>query len=264
MPDGTWVICDDKRFWVDRPAFLQSPAFCRPLLDPGNAAHTRQLLAGAIAAGWASRPSGGHGGTGQGQSFPEYVYGLASAYQTTHATPPIMRHAAARLRASGDAATGRHLSKAADEEVGHDRLALKDLEALRIRSTEFVNGVRPRLALEMVALVESFSQSPSPISVLGYVYAVERLSLFKTQETIDAIEAIVPPGTRATRCLRVHSAVGSDAGHVAKAVDVIARLSPPDRIAVIHAAFETAACMTAPTDYPGDEAVSELLSRYGR
>jgi pyrroloquinoline quinone (PQQ) biosynthesis protein C len=175
-----------------------------------------------------------------------------------------MRCAAGRLRANGNAALAQHCSDVADQESGHDELALKDLEALGIRSVEFVSDVRPRNSVELVALFERLAQGANPVSVLGYAYALERFALFKTQETIDAIEAIVPSGTMATRCLRVHSAIGSDARHMASSIDVVARLSPADRTAVMHAAFETAARITTPTDYPGDEAAGELQARYRR
>jgi hypothetical protein len=264
MPDGTWAICDGGRFWLHRPAFLQVPAFSRHLLDPGNAAHTRQLLAAALSAGAASRPRDASDIARQSPSLPRYIYGLAANYQTTHATPETMRYAAGRLRAHGNAALAQHCSDVANQESGHDQLALKDLDALGLRSAEFVRDVRPRNSLELVALFTRFAQSTNPASVLGYAYALERFALFKTQKTIDAIEAIVPPGTMATRCLRVHSAVGSDAGHVTESVDVIAQLGQSDRTAIMHAAFETSALMTSANDYPGDEAAGELVSRYRR
>jgi hypothetical protein len=262
MPDGTWAICDDRTFWLDRPTFLTTSSFSRHLLDPGDAAHTRQLLAAALTAGRASRSSDANEFVGQRRSLPRYIYGLAGSYQTTHATPMTMRHAAGRLRAAGNIALAQHCLDVADQETGHDQLALKDLEALGVRSAEFVRDVRPCDSLELVALFRRFADSESPVSVLGYAYALERFALFKTQQTVDAIEAIVPPGTMATRCLRVHSAIGSDAGHVASSVRIIARLGQSDRISVVCAAFETAACMMSPTDYPGDEAAGELISRY--
>jgi hypothetical protein len=264
MPDGTWAICDGERFWLHRPVFLQAPSFSQHLLSRGDAAHTRQLLAAALSAGGASRPRDRNDVARPGPSLPRYIYGLAGSYQTTHATPKTMRYAAGRLRANGNAALAQHCSEVADQESGHDELALKDLEALGMRSAEFVSDVRPRNSVELVALFERLAQGANPVSVLGYAYALERFALFKTQETIDAIEAIVPLGTMATRCLRVHSAIGSDARHVAGSIDVVARLSPADRIAVMHAAFETAAQITSPTDYPGDEAAGELLARYRR
>ena len=264
MPGGTWAISDGGRFWLHRPAFLQDAAFSRHLLEPGNAAHTRQLLAAALAAGVASRPRERDASDRRTPSLLEYTYGLAGSYHTTHATPPTMRRVADLLRARGDAALARHCSDVADEESGHDALALKDLDALGLRSAEFVRDVQPRNAMALVALFTGLARGPRPPSVLGYAYALERLALLQTQESIDAIEALVPPGMMATRCLRVHSAVGSDAGHVTESLEVIARLPPSDRIAIVHAAFETAALMTSPTDYPGDAAAGELVSRYRR
>jgi len=168
------------------------------------------------------------------------------------------------LRADGNCAMARYCSDVADQESGHDLLALKDLEALGIRSADFVRDVRPLDSVALAALFRRFAEGADPISALGYAYAGERFAVLQTRETIDAVAAIVPPGTMATRCLRVHSAVGSDPGHVAAAIDVIARLNPSHRVSIFHAAFETAACMMTPTEYPGDEAISELLSRYAR
>jgi len=104
---------------------------------------------------------------------------------------------------------------------------------------------------------------PAAVTVLNDMAELEEQER-RRSESRAAIEAIVPSGTMATRCLRVHSAIGSDARHVASSIDVVARLSPADRTAVMHAAFETAARITSPTDYPGDEAAGELQARYRR
>ena len=66
----------------------------------------------------------------------------------------------------------------------------------------------------------------------------------------------------ATRCLRVHSAAGTDARHVAESLDFMARLSGKDRADIARAAFETALTMMAPDDYPGDEAFRAMLAPY--
>src|SRR5260370_42520388 len=60
MPDGTWVISDDSKFWLYRPDFLCSLLCSRHLLERSSPAHTRQLLAGALTAGRRTpKPRGG-------------------------------------------------------------------------------------------------------------------------------------------------------------------------------------------------------------
>ena len=195
-------------------------------------------------------------------SLPAYIHQLAGSYQTTHATPETMRAVAGRLRAAGDAGMADYCLHVADEEEGHDRLALKDLEALGVRAADFVRDVRPANAMALVELFKGYAGGTAPLAVLGYAYVLERMALFQTRESIDAVEAILPPGTMATRCLRVHSAVGTDARHVVELIEVIAGLGEDDRMAIAGAVFETAACMAAPTDYPGDTAFDALLSTY--
>src|SRR5262249_21781301 len=114
----------------------------------------------------------------------------------------------------------------------------------------------------LVGLFKRLAEGAAPISVLGYAYALERCALAKTPEAIAAIEAIIPPGTMATRCLRVHSAVGTDAGHVRQSLDFIARLDGTDRAPTAGAASEAAEPMTGPDVYPGDDAFREILAAY--
>ena len=263
LPDGTWVIADGKRFRLCDPEISSDPFLFQHLLETGNAHHTRQLLAGALAAGLQSgRCKAAAPARATAPSLERYVYSLAGAYQTTSATPPTMRAVAERFRARGNARVVDHCLSVADEETGHDRLVLKDLEALGIRSAAFVTKVRPANAVALVGLFRRLAEGAAPISVLGYAYALERRALFQTPEAVAAVEAIIPPGTMATRCLRVHSAAGTDARHVGQSLDFIARLSGTDRTHIAWAAFETAVIMMAPDGYPGDEAFGAMLAPY--
>lgn len=263
MPDGTWALTDGAQFWLHRPTPLQGLAFTPSLRPVGGASHTRQLLAAALAAGAARHRVDG-ASSSEKPSLPRYIYVLASNYHTTHATPFTMRHVAARLRSRGDETLARYCEEVADQETGHDRLVLEDLEALGIRADAFVSDVRPRGAMELLALIRELADGPDPIAVLGCAYALERLALLVSRAAVEAVEAIVPPGSMATRGLRLHSAIGADAEHVARSIDIIARLSPADRTAVVHAAYETAALVWSPTDYPGDAAVDELVARHAQ
>jgi hypothetical protein len=266
MPDGTWVIADGEGFRLCGPEISNDPFLFPHLLDSGTAPVSRQLLAGALAAGLQCGRRKQVPAQARAPSLERYIYALAGAYQTTSATPPTMRAVAERFRVEGNArchaSVAEHCLSVADEETGHDRLALKDLEALGIRSAEFVTKVRPANTVALVGVFRRLAEGAAPISVLGYAYALERSALAKTPEAVAAIEALIPPGTMATRCLRVHSAAGTDAGHVRQSLDFIARLDSTDRAHIARAAFETAVTMTVPDGYPGDDAFREILAAY--
>jgi hypothetical protein len=263
MPDGTWVIADGKSFRLCGPELSSVPFLFQHLLETGNRHYTRQLLAGALMAGLkVRRRNESTAVQATALSLERYIYSLAGSYQTTRATPPTMRHVAELFRAQGNARVVDHCLKVADEETGHDLLALKDLEALGIRSAEFVKNVQPSNAVALVGLFRRLAEGAMPISVLGYAYVLERCALLQSSESVAAVEAIIPSGTMATRCLRVHSAVGTDARHVEGSLEFIARLDGTDRAHVVRAAFETASMMAPDNDYPGDEAFREMLAPY--
>ncbi len=238
------------------------------LQETGDTNVTRQFMAGAFYAGLPQRASdekiADDSVTTTPPSLLRYIHSLAGAYQTTHATPPTMRRAAERLAARGQHTAARHCLHVAEEESGHDTLALMDLAALGLPAQEFVAHLQPRSSLALVELFTRFADSDAPIAVLGYAYALERMALFSTAESIAAIERRIPAGIKATRCLRVHSAVGSDAGHVAELIAFMATLPPEDRAATARATYETSSLMcAAPSDYPGDAAMRALLDEFG-
>jgi len=260
--NGTLVVADAKNFWCQRPNRFGGPFFSEYLMEQGSAPHTRQLLAGALLAGHSSRASGGGITEAEEPSLERYIYSLAASYQTTHATPPTMRHVAERFSAMGNPAMAEYFLHVAEEEAGHDVLALKDLESLGLRAEAFVQDIRPASSLALVNIFQRFAHSSRPIAVLGYAYALERFALFQTASSIEAIEVLLPPGINATRCLRVHSSVGTDAHHVAESINFIASLGRDDRKEIAMAAFETAAVMATPSDYPGSEAMASIIGRH--
>lgn len=262
FPDGTFVAASAKKFWRQRPSWFGDSVFLDYLMEQGSAPHTRQLLAGALLAGYSSHVAGEGVAEAQEPSLERHIYNLAASYQTTHATPPTMRHVAERFSAMGIPTLAEHCLHVAEEEAGHDVLALKDLASLGLRAEALVQDIRPATALAMVEIFQRFAQGPRPIAVLGYAYALERFALFQTAGRIEAIEALLPPGINATRCLRVHSGVGTDAHHVAESIDFISNLGPDDRKEIAWAAFETAALMATPSDYPGHAAMTSIIERY--
>jgi hypothetical protein len=232
----------------------------------GNCAFTRQTMAGAIHAGYLASPSTKRETTQSGQVNPllSYIYSLSTSYHTTHVTPPIMKFAAARLHAAGHSAGATRCLHVAREEKGHDALALKDIAAFGFPAQEFVARIRPGDAIALETLYERLAESDEPIAVFGYVYVLERMALLNTAEFIDTIEQMIPKGINATRCLRVHSAIGSDRRHVDESIAFIASLPRGDRCAIARAAYETSVVMhSESSNYPGDEEMRKLLHALG-
>jgi hypothetical protein len=133
-----------------------------------------------------------------------------------------------------------------------------------LHAEKFVERFHPRGARDLGALYQRICDSDQPIGVFGYVYVLERLALLTTEETIAGIERLIPEGIKATRCLRVHSAVGSDTRHVEESLEFIASLDARDRAAIARAALDTSRVVHADNDdYPGDEVMRQVLQELG-
>lgn len=265
LAPGVYLQASPRKFRLHRLLPWDAAPGTETLQETGDTHVMRQLMAGAFYAGFPQRSSdekiAGDSVTTTVPSLLRHIHSLAGSYQTTHATPPTMRRVAERLAACGQHAAATHCLHVAKEESGHDTLALMDLAALGLPAREFVARVRPQSSLALVELFTRFANSGEPIAVLGYAYALERMALFNTAETIAAIEQLTPAGVKATRCLRVHSAVGSDAGHVAESIAFMATLPPQDRATIARATYETIRLQSR--DYPGDAAMHALLDEFG-
>jgi pyrroloquinoline quinone (PQQ) biosynthesis protein C len=151
-----------------------------------------------------------------------------------------MREAAARFAAAGRDGLARWAAEKAREEQGHDALALRDLRDLGYDAEALVRAVVPEAQARLVRFFERLVRADDPVGCVGYSYALERLALEIGPDEIARVEAALSPGVNATRCLRVHSAAGSDREHVRETVDLVATLSPDERSRVAAAAHETA------------------------
>jgi hypothetical protein len=268
LAPGVYLQASAQKFRLHRLLPWDVAPCIETLQDIGDANVTRQMMAGAFYAGFPQRACdekiADDSVTTTAPSLLRHIHSLAGAYQTTHATPPTMRRVAERLAARGQHTAATHCLHVAQEESGHDTLALKDIAALGLPAQEFVAHLQPKSSLALVELFTRFADSDAPIAVLGYAYALERMALFSTEASIAAIERLIPAGIKATRCLRVHSAVGSDAGHVAESIAFMATLPPEDRAAIARATYETISLLcAAPSDYPGDAAMRALLDEFG-
>ena len=197
-------------------------------------------------------------------SLFRYIYSIATMYHTTHSTSVTMRRAAERLAAMGHQRGANRCLDVVREEKGHDTLALHDLAAFGLKAEKFVEQFHPRGARDLAALCRGICESKQPIGVFGYVYVLERLALLTAEETIAAVERLIPEGIKTTRCMRVHSAVGSDTRHVEESLEFVASLDARDRAAIARAALETSCVVhTDNDDYPGDEVMRQVLRELG-
>jgi hypothetical protein len=269
---GSIVVATSDRVWLHTPVFNGQPdPFGLPMDGPGSVETTRQLLDGAIGAAGRRKPSQAPSlapkQTPQAGALPltpaRWAWRLAGYYQTTHATPRLMAAAAERFAAAGRDALAAWARAKVQDEAGHDRLALRDLDALGYDAARLVDALVPPTAAALVRYFEArVLEDDDPIGCVGYAYALERLALERGARDIAAVEAILPRGVVATRCLRVHSAAGSDATHVDEAVRLVAQLTAGERTRVARACYETAIiyCTPPANGFITEEALVQRLS----
>jgi hypothetical protein len=260
---GRVVVATADRIWVHAPVFNGQPdPFALPMDGAGSVETTRRLLDGAIGAAGrdASRPA-----VRPSLTPARWAWRLAGYYQTTHATPRLMAAAADRFAAADREALAAWARDKVREETGHDRLALRDLAALGYDSVRAVDHLAPPTAVALVRYFEArVLEDDDPIGCVGYAYALERLALERGASDVAAVEAILPPGVMATRCLRVHSAEGSDAAHVEETVRLVAGLEAAERIRVARACYEATAIYCTPPagGFITEEALVARLSAF--
>lgn len=240
---GKVIVAAAERAWIHTPPRFPFPdPFSRAMECPGTVATTRWLLDAAMAA--AEREVG--------SAIPprltrtRYAWNLVGYYVTAHAAPPALLDSAERFAASCRRdleSLTRHMAK---EETGHDRLALSDLEALGYDAEALVAAERPRKAQVMVEALARIAEGAEPVQIFGYCYALERAALRIRRDTIQALESLLPEGRGATRCIRVHSAIGAEARHVERLVQSIAALPAADRILITRGVYQTTRVLASP------------------
>lgn len=266
LPHSYFLEASPERFRLRRLLPWEQAPCSEHIAACGDEKTTRQLMAGVFYAAMthAAAVNETANAVPACSLLLRHVHRLSWAYQTTHATPAVMRAVAARMQALQRESLAAHCLTVAEEESGHDTLALMDLAALGLPAEQLVSDYQPASSLQLVALFQQLAQSAEPASVLGYIYMLERAVLFTTAAHIAAIEQALPPGINATRCVRVHSAIGSDVGHVDQSLVVMAGLPAAGRAAIARAAFTSTLLLFGATpDYPGDAAMHETLLKYG-
>lgn len=236
------VVATKNRAWLYKPRSA-GDRFTQPMEGSGSFTTTQKLLDTVIAAARYAvrsdiRPPA--------LTSIRWVWRLAGAYRMTSPVPDLMREAANGFAANGRFELEKWALEKAEEEIGHDRLALLDIQSLGYDAEAVVNAFVPPAAR---ALMDYFTRSvrdSDPIDCVGYTYTMERLSLGIGEEYIHSVEKLLPPEINATRCLRVHSAVGADAHHANENVSLIAGLLPSERTRVARACYETALMCFSP------------------
>jgi len=142
-----------------------------------------------------------------------YLRYLGEAYHHVRHTCPLLGAALARC-GEGDARYREALLDYLDEERGHERWILEDIQALggdpdAVRAHGGGDAVRV-----MVAYVYDAVQRVSPYAMLGMVHVLEGLSVMLAQPAADAIQHALGGGAgRGFSYLRSHGAL--DREHVA-------------------------------------------------
>jgi hypothetical protein len=240
------LVATATRAFLHVPQGFGSDPFQAPMQGNGDPETTHWLLEGAIiAAGRAfDTPSAGSSDSDSNApvdvSAPHWAYRLAGYFHTTDATRRLLPLVRRRFAESGRRTLASWAEQKIDEEAGHDQLALRDLSALGYRAHGLVRAFVPPRAAAWVALFERLAREEDPVGCVGYAHALERLALLRGPAEVRAIEQSLPAGVDATRCLRVHSSLGSDPHHVRSNVTTTAALSADERRAVAKACYLTA------------------------
>jgi hypothetical protein len=190
-----------------------------------------------------------------------WTWRLAASYHLCHPTSPLMEQASQQFAASGRQHWAKWAAQKAREERGHDQLALLDIESMGYEAEAVVKALYPSAAKAMVDYFTRSVQDSEPYRCFGYIYTIERAGLVNKMELIQKVEALLPPNVNATRCLRVHSSVGAEVGHVKDAVEMLAELTFEELSRVGIACYETALlCFSPPKEsYISDDEIQEVL-----
>jgi hypothetical protein len=230
--------------------------FARSMTGAGSTGSTVGLLDGALNLGFSSIEKCVEQ---QDPTLAAYIVALAGAYHTSVHTPRNLQRAASRFRDLGRLEVADYLEERAREETGHDRLALKDLRALGVPGERLVanfipEGIRPLCDRFDALCVEEY-----PIGCIGYSYCLERIAALKQKADIEKVQTLCPDGIDATRFLRSHSSLGSEADHVEETIAFVASLPANDRIGIVQETYQSALIMAKGYSHELLKSDAELL-----
>jgi hypothetical protein len=240
--DISIIARESGEVWFHTPSGTNTDVnpFSTPMTGVGATGSTVGLLDGAINLGFAgiekrlARPD---------PTLIGYVVALVGAYHTSVDTPRNLQRAARRFNELGRPEVAAYLEERAREETGHDRLALKDLRALGVPAERLVANFIPEGIKPLCKRFDVLCAQDYPIGCIGYSYCLERIAALKQKTDVEKVEAICPDGVDATRFLRSHSSLGSEATHVEETIEFVASLPANDRISVVRETHESALIM---------------------
>jgi hypothetical protein len=254
------VVATAERTWLHQLSSEQSDdPFARPTDSAGSIATTKKLLDGAIASA-----KGAVSSSVKPPAFTpaQWVWQLVGAYHMTNSYPPLIEEAKRRFEKMGRKNLSQWAAQKAREERGHEQLALLDIKSMGYRSQAVVEAlIIPPGAVALVNYLTQSVQETDPIGCVGYSYTIERIATGIKEKHIQSVEAALPLGIHATRCLRTHSSVGADVEHVEETVAMVAGLAPDERVRVATACYETALLyFNSPNeDYISEEELQHVL-----
>jgi hypothetical protein len=225
------------RCWLMAVNSPESTALPRSAVAADRPTLAASVVEGALAAGLDR--TGGEPGTSS-YSLVRYVRWLSGNYLFAAQTPGLFRKAAERFEASGRPELAEFARRKAAEESGHADLAYRDLEALGLPAAEVVRLLRPPSASAFADRFRAHVESSTPIGLFGFSYCLERMAVARDRAFVSRVEAIWPPGVRAGRFLKVHSAIGSDSAHVHEQLSFFESLTDGELTVIARAVYETA------------------------
>jgi hypothetical protein len=235
--------------------------FATPMTGAGAVGSTVGLLDGAINLAFAgiekrlARPE---------PTIAGYIVALAGAYHTSVDTPRNLLRAAKRFEELGRPEVAAYLEERAREETGHDRLALKDLRALGVPGERLVANFVPEGIRPLCKRFDDLCIEDYPIGCIGYSYCLERIAALKQKSDIERVQALCPDGVDATRFLRSHSSLGSEASHVEETITFVASLPADDRIKVVRETYESAVLLAEGYNHELLKSEAEMLEEIQR
>jgi len=254
--DVSIIACDSGEVWFHTPINGNLDPFATPMTGVGSPGSTIGLLDGAINLGFTTiekrlaRPE---------LTIAAYVVALVGAYHTSVDTPRNLRRAASRFLELGRPEVAAYLEERAREETGHDRLALKDLRALGVPGERLVANFIPEGIKPLCKRFDDLCAEDYPIGSIGYSYCLERIAALKGKSDIEKVRTLCPAGVDATRFLRSHSSLGSEASHVEETITFVASLPADDSISVVQATYQSALIMAEGYNHELLKSEKELL-----
>ncbi|MBE9206827.1 hypothetical protein IQ244_09920 [Nostoc sp. LEGE 06077] len=246
--------------WVNQPqSDVSGDSSNQKMMDADTLSKTRKLLDRAIVSAWHTVKSDRRPPT---LTATRWVWRLAGFYHLCHSTPQLMEEARSRFASANRQSLAQWAAQKAQDEAGHDLLALRDIRSMGYRAEAVVQAFYPPAAKALMDYFAQSSQDSDPIDCVGYSYTAERLGICIGEAYIQKVEELLPPGINATRCLRVHSAISSnEVQHVKETVAMIAGLTPQECDRVAQACYQAALLRFSPPSeaYISDEEIENVL-----